>query len=233
MQPKLDYPDQFCLLIVDGHSSHESLNTITYCQEHKIILLVLPSHCMHALQPLDVVLFSPLKQSWAATVAEHEFNGKSITKDNFIKVYSNAHLHAFTKANILVAFWKSGIHPFNPLVITKEKMATSTMDSVNVAEAMPIQLTSPVKKVMQLFHDECEWHWSEWLSNSPSHSPLPLLDGIPPMQPPSVAPSTPCHLSRHQVQSPNEDTELLAQSPTKIIQECTSDTPMAILLTLT
>src|SRR5260221_137976 len=119
---KLDYPDQFRLLIVDGHSSHESLNTITYCQEHKIILFVLPSHCTHALQPLDVVLFSPLKQSWAAAVTEHEFNGKSVTKDNFIKVYSSAHLHAFTKANILAAFRKTGIYPFNPLVIMKAQI---------------------------------------------------------------------------------------------------------------
>ena len=155
-QHKLDYPDQFRLLIVDGHSSHESLNTITYCQEHKIILFVLPSHCTHALQPLDVVLFSPLKQSWAAAVTEHEFNGKSVTKDNFIKVYSSAHLHAFTEANILAAFRKTGIYPFNPLVITKVQMAPSTMDSINAADAMPIQLTTPVKKVMQLFHDERE-----------------------------------------------------------------------------
>jgi len=116
---------------------------------------VLLSHCTHALQPLDVVLFSPLKQSWAATVAEHEFNGKSVTKDNFIKVYSSAHLHAFTKANILAAFRKTGIYPFNPLVITKAQMAPSTMDSISAADAMPIQLTSPVKKVMWLFHDEC------------------------------------------------------------------------------
>src|SRR5258707_10286065 len=89
--------------------------------EHKIVLFVLPSHCTHALQPLDV-LFSPLKQSWAAAVTEHEFNGKSVTKDNFIKVYSSAHLHAFTKANILAAFRKTGIYPFNPLVIMKAQI---------------------------------------------------------------------------------------------------------------
>src|SRR5258708_5606020 len=102
----------------------------------------------------DRDIFSPLKQSWAAAVTEHEFNGKSVTKDNFIKVYSSAHLHAFTKANILAAFRKTGIYPFNPLVITKAQMAPSTMDSINAADAMLIQLTSPVKKVMQLFRDQ-------------------------------------------------------------------------------
>src|SRR5258708_6312839 len=172
---KLNYPDQFCLLIVDGHSSHESLNTITYCQEHKIVLFVLLSHCTHALQPLDVVLFSPLKQSWAAAVTEHEFNGESVTKDNFIKVYSSAHLHAFTKANILAAFRKTSIYPFNPLVIMKAQMAPSTMNSINGADAMLIQLTSPVKKVMQLFHDEHEQWQTEQLTASPSQ------EGIPPM----------------------------------------------------
>src|SRR5260221_12629735 len=120
--------------------------------EHKIVLFVLPSHCTHALQPLDV-LFSPLKQSWAAAVTEHEFNGKSVTKDNFIKVYSSAHLHTFTEANILAAFRKTGIYPFNPLVITKAQMAPIAMDSINAADAKPLQLTSPAEQVMQLFHE--------------------------------------------------------------------------------
>src|SRR5258708_16630494 len=76
------------------------------------------------------------------------------------------------------------------------------------------------------------------MADGVTHS-FPSQEGIPPMQPPSIGPTTPRHLSGHlhlpinQVPSPNEDTESSAQSPTHIIQESVLDTPMAILLTPT
>ena len=48
------------LLIVDGHSSHVNMKFIDHCDSKRIILLVLPPHSTHRLQPLDVSLFSPL-----------------------------------------------------------------------------------------------------------------------------------------------------------------------------
>ena len=72
---KLDSSNQYQLLIIDRHSSHESLSTIHFCQDKKIVLYILPSHCTHALQPLDVVLFSPLKQAWSQAILGEEFSG--------------------------------------------------------------------------------------------------------------------------------------------------------------
>jgi len=48
------------LLIVDGHSSHVNYAFINYCDLHGIIVLILPPHTTHRLQPLDVGLFQPL-----------------------------------------------------------------------------------------------------------------------------------------------------------------------------
>ncbi|KAI0991856.1 hypothetical protein K3495_g16331, partial [Podosphaera aphanis] len=42
------------LLIMDGHSSHISGDLIALCIEKDIDLLILPPHCSHLLQPLDV-----------------------------------------------------------------------------------------------------------------------------------------------------------------------------------
>ncbi|KAJ4440373.1 hypothetical protein ANN_08514 [Periplaneta americana] len=45
------------LLILDNHISHCSLAAIEYCREKGIILLSLPPHASHKLQPLDVPFF--------------------------------------------------------------------------------------------------------------------------------------------------------------------------------
>ena len=53
------------LLVLDGHGSHMTANVIAYCMENEIDLLVLPPHCSHVLQPLDVSVFAPLKRALA------------------------------------------------------------------------------------------------------------------------------------------------------------------------
>ncbi len=47
------------LLLVDGHSSHVNLRFVNYCDKHRILLVILPPHSTHRLQPLDVGIFSP------------------------------------------------------------------------------------------------------------------------------------------------------------------------------
>ena len=52
------------LLIVDSHESHNSYSFHKYCKEQKIIVLCMPSHSSHLLQPLDVGCFGPLKRAY-------------------------------------------------------------------------------------------------------------------------------------------------------------------------
>ncbi|KAM4066053.1 DDE superfamily endonuclease [Hirsutella rhossiliensis] len=49
------------LLILDGHGSHHTRQFIEYCDNHNIIPFGMPPNLTHALQPLDVVVFQPLK----------------------------------------------------------------------------------------------------------------------------------------------------------------------------
>ena len=48
------------LLLINGHSSHVNMKFINKCDELRILLLILPSHSTHRLQPLNVSLFAPL-----------------------------------------------------------------------------------------------------------------------------------------------------------------------------
>ena len=52
------------LLILDGHSSHETSHILHLAETHNIIILCLPPHTTHKLQPLDVGVFGPLQRAW-------------------------------------------------------------------------------------------------------------------------------------------------------------------------
>ncbi|KIJ25042.1 hypothetical protein M422DRAFT_147688, partial [Sphaerobolus stellatus SS14] len=52
------------LLVSDGHQSHETSEMHQLAFDNEIILLSLPPHCTHKLQPLDVGVFGPFQQAW-------------------------------------------------------------------------------------------------------------------------------------------------------------------------
>lgn len=53
------------LLLVDGHSSHVNMKFLERADALRIIVLILPPHCTHQLQPLDVGLFGPLAAAYS------------------------------------------------------------------------------------------------------------------------------------------------------------------------
>jgi len=54
------------ILILDGHGSHKTLAAIEYARDHGIVMISLPPHTTHELQPLDLTLFGPLKAHYNA-----------------------------------------------------------------------------------------------------------------------------------------------------------------------
>ncbi|KAI4819416.1 hypothetical protein KUCAC02_004663, partial [Chaenocephalus aceratus] len=53
--------DHPVLLILDNHESHISLKSVTIAKEKGVIMLTLPPHTSHRLQPLDKTVYGPLK----------------------------------------------------------------------------------------------------------------------------------------------------------------------------
>lgn len=49
------------LLIYDNHDSHLSIKVIDLAKENGVIVLTLPPHCSHRMQPLDVTVYSSFK----------------------------------------------------------------------------------------------------------------------------------------------------------------------------
>jgi len=72
---------------MDGYSSHINVNFIKYYWNHKIIPIYLPPYLMYLLQPLDLVIFSPLKHVYSTKVNKYAACGiTGINKEYFLKI---------------------------------------------------------------------------------------------------------------------------------------------------
>ena len=72
-------------LFFDGHGSHLTYATVKAAMDDQIIMICLPPHTSHALQPLDVAVFKPLKDKWHTTLLKfyRETRMKSVDKGSF------------------------------------------------------------------------------------------------------------------------------------------------------
>jgi hypothetical protein len=74
-----------------------------------------------------------------------------VDKTNFLSVYAQAHVKALSKENIISAFRKTGVVPFNPDVITDAMLAPSIMSSSR-GGVLPLPQTSPVRVMEDMIH---------------------------------------------------------------------------------
>lgn len=58
VQPTID---KKALIVMDNHATHVNLQVVEYARKNHIIILTLPPHCSHRMQPLDVAVYGPFK----------------------------------------------------------------------------------------------------------------------------------------------------------------------------
>ena len=111
------------ILILDGHLSHTNLAVVDLCESLEIEMVLIPPHTSHALQPLDVSYFKPLKTYYhqQATVWQHSNKNKEISKVVFGGLLKHAWNLAATVGNATKGFEKTGIYPLNPYAIPDHK----------------------------------------------------------------------------------------------------------------
>lgn len=105
---------RFRLLILDGHGSHLTGAFIQYTIDHNVILLVLPPHTSHYLQPLDVGVFTHMKSRYRSRVQARADTGRaSMCKDKFIELYASLRPLHFNADKIKEGFRDTGILPID------------------------------------------------------------------------------------------------------------------------
>ena len=106
------------LLLMDGYGSHHTIEFIEYCNEAKIIPFGLPAHTTHLLQPLDVVVFQPLKYWHSEAVKESMAQGdETFTKVEFLNAFNSFRRKTFKRSTVLSAWRQVGLIPFNPSIV--------------------------------------------------------------------------------------------------------------------
>ncbi|KGQ02871.1 hypothetical protein BBAD15_g11910 [Beauveria bassiana D1-5] len=109
------------LLILDGHGSHHTIEFIKYCEDSGIIPFGMPPHLTHLLQPLDVVIFQPLKYHYQRGLDVVIRDGiTTIGKLEFLQLIQKAREKTLRSSLIISAFRNTGIYPYNPLVVLQQ-----------------------------------------------------------------------------------------------------------------
>ena len=128
------------LLILDNHDSHVNIEVIDFARANGLVLLTLPPHTSHKLQPLDRSVFGPLKTYYNSAASDWMTNhpGKNLTIYDIAGLLGQAYPKAFSPANILSGFRVSGISPFNSEIFREDEFYTSLVtDRPNPMEGTP------------------------------------------------------------------------------------------------
>ena len=130
------------LLLMDGHSSHYSIDTIKLAAEDDVIVFVLPPNTTHMTQPLDKGIFGPLKNCWREECHDYLLShpGSIITRYEFSQLFSKAWMTAMTMKNIRSGFATTGVFPVNRTAI--QLPITSSVSTSKKVSFIPIYTPS-------------------------------------------------------------------------------------------
>ncbi|KAJ2937645.1 hypothetical protein O0L34_g19319 [Tuta absoluta] len=110
------------LVLIDGHKSHITYEVSQLCKDNDIILYALHPNATHIIQPADVSVFRPLKNSWRKIVDKWKADTgfRVVTRAQFAPLLKTA-MKAVTLEIICHGFRKCGLYPFNADAIDYSK----------------------------------------------------------------------------------------------------------------
>ena len=153
------------LLILDGHTSHtKSIAVIDFARDNGIILMSLPPHTTHRLQPLDTPLFKSVESYYDEAVRQWLCNhpGRAVTTWQVAGLFAEAYGRAATIQTAVNGFRSTGIMPYDPNVIPDHMYAPSDVTDTpmanvtqNVQEPQPSTSSEPQPSMSEQSCPEC------------------------------------------------------------------------------
>jgi hypothetical protein len=122
------------VLILDGHVSHtKNLEAIELARDSGIVMVSLPPHCTHRLQPLDVSFFGPFKRAYDSALRSWQIRhpGRPVTTWQFAELLSPAYAKAATIENAVSGFKASGLWPLNVGIFKETDFAAAYITDQN------------------------------------------------------------------------------------------------------
>jgi 4-hydroxybenzoate polyprenyltransferase len=152
-------PEEARLLVLDGHHSHITTDFMWKCWQHHIWLLYLPPHSSAVLQPLDVAVYSPLKNAYRKGVGSMDdivTDSTVASKRAFLACYIDARDTAITSQNIKSGWKGAGLWP-----ISRHRPLSNPLVS-RASSSQPSQPSQPISGSQQ---------WDESVSVIPWSTP--------------------------------------------------------------
>lgn len=117
------------LLICDNVDSHLTVETIRLCKENGVTLFTVPPHTTHKTQPLDVGVYGPFQCSYDKAIHLWTLNhpGEPATIYEVAGFVKAAACESMKAGNILSAFAKTGIIPFNDKIFQDHEYVKSNV----------------------------------------------------------------------------------------------------------
>ena len=134
------------ILLCDGCGRYITREILEFCEQQLIHMFVLPPHTSHILQPLDVMLFQPLKHFHAKAVDKATRTGCSdFNKLEFLAAIHGIRQQTFKKNSILSSFRECGIVPYNPqMAIDKVQEYLPPPDLTRPSTPLNARLEAPM-----------------------------------------------------------------------------------------
>ena len=139
-------------MILDNHKSYISLHAIDLARANRVIMLTIPPHTSHRLQPLDKSIYGPFKSSYSRAMDGwlRSNPGKTVKIYEIPSLVTEIQLSAMTPRNMLSRFQSTGIFPFNRDLFTDTEFFPSNLTDREIAEVNPIQQPTDIGSEMDV-----------------------------------------------------------------------------------
>lgn len=143
------------ILFVDGHVSHRSLKLTEFCHEKQIVLVSFLPNTTHMCQPMDVVVFGPIKRKWSSNLQKFKIESRGeerMSKVTFCDMLKRCLDESFTISNLQSAFSKTALYPFSADCFDFSQLpASNSESSADVAnDVLPSEIVWSDQALVQL-----------------------------------------------------------------------------------
>lgn len=135
------------LLILDGHTSHtKNIELIDLARANHVIILSLPPHSSHKMQPLDRSFMGPFKAKYSEEIRTFlRTKQRNVTQYEVAELFAAAYLRSQSAEIAVNGFKCSGIYPYNANVFKDEDFATED-DNGNDSPTCLTDKTKPTEQ---------------------------------------------------------------------------------------
>jgi len=140
------------LLILDGHSTHvRNLSVINKARDRGVVIVCLPPHCSHKIQPLDVSFMKPLSTYYNTEVTKwlRSHPGRTVSVFQIAQLLTPAFQKAATAQTAANGFRKTGLWPVNRDIFEDHEFAPSEITNRQLSESPAISSSEPSQEPLE------------------------------------------------------------------------------------